>query len=78
MIVSFKTLHYEKKLSDTLASVLACLLLSAQVSVTTQHNDLTRSGWNNKETILTPANVNVRQFGKIFSVSVDVMFILSL
>jgi outer membrane protein assembly factor BamB len=43
----------------------------AQISITTQHNDLTRSGWNNKENILTPANVNVRQFGKIFSVAVD-------
>jgi hypothetical protein len=48
-----------------------CLPGYTQVSITTQHNDLTRSGWNNKEQILTPANVNVRQFGKIFSVAVD-------
>ncbi|MGI8952871.1 MAG: hypothetical protein ACR2FN_14955 [Chitinophagaceae bacterium] len=59
------------KLSVLLAALIACMQLHSQVSVTTQHNDLTRSGWNNQETVLTPANVNVRQFGKIFSVYID-------
>jgi len=41
------------------------------VSVLTQHNDNTRSGWNSTETALTTTNVNVRQFGKVFTLSVD-------
>lgn len=61
----------------SITSFIAGLLLllhsdvNAQVPVLTQHNDLTRSGWNNKETLLKPSNVNVRQFGKIFSVPID-------
>ncbi len=43
----------------------------AQTNVTTQHNDAARSGANLSETILTPANVNVGQFGKLFERTVD-------
>ena len=43
----------------------------AQVNVTTQHNDNARTGQNTQETVLTPANVNSSQFGKLFSVAVD-------
>jgi hypothetical protein len=53
---------------------LFCLLssvLQAQVNVTTYHNDNARTGQNTQEAILTPANVNSSQFGKLFSVSVD-------
>src|SRR6476661_8910644 len=53
------------------AALMLCVIAHAQVSVTTQHYNLARSGWNNTETILNPSNVNVRQFGKIFSVPVD-------
>ena len=41
------------------------------ISVLTQHNDNTRAGLNNKETVLTTSNVNAAQFGKLFSLSVD-------
>jgi len=41
------------------------------VSVLTQHNDNTRSGWNSNETLLTTGNVNVQQFGKQFALTVD-------
>jgi Chitobiase/beta-hexosaminidase C-terminal domain/Legume lectin domain/Bacterial lectin len=48
-----------------------CGTISAQVSVTTQHNDNSRSGQNINETILTRSSVSSGQFGKLFSVSVD-------
>lgn len=41
------------------------------VSVLTQHNNNTRSGFNDKEIKLTTVNVNQQQFGKLFSLSVD-------
>lgn len=41
------------------------------VSVPTQHNDNTRAGWNDHETALTTTNVNVQQFGKLFTLAVD-------
>ena len=50
-----------------LASVAATLL----VNVLTYQYDNTRAGVNSQEVILTPANVNASQFGKLFSRSVD-------
>ncbi len=41
------------------------------ISVLTQHNNNTRSGWNNNETKLTTSNVNAKTFGKLFALSVD-------
>ena len=47
------------------------LLMDAQVSVTTWHNDIARTGQNLNETILNTSNVNATQFGKLFSQPVD-------
>lgn len=43
----------------------------AQVAVTTHHNDNSRTGQNLQETTLTTSNVNVSNFGKLFTRSVD-------
>jgi Bacterial Ig-like domain (group 1) len=43
----------------------------AQANVVTFHNDIYRTGANQQETILTPSNVNVNQFGKLFTQPVD-------
>src|SRR5579862_4801142 len=41
------------------------------VDVTTYHNDIARTGQNLSETTLTPANVFVNTFGKLFTIPVD-------
>ena len=41
------------------------------VSVVTQHNDNTRAGWNDHETVLTTSNVNQQSFGKVLTLAVD-------
>ena len=43
----------------------------AKVDILTQHNNLERTGANLKETVLTPANVNVKHFGMLFKRVVD-------
>lgn len=50
--------------------LLACSFATAQVAVTTYQFDNYRSGANTHETVLTPSNVNVNQFGRkqVFSV----------
>jgi hypothetical protein len=55
-------------LSSTLLVASAAV---AQVSVTTNHNDLARTGANLAETTLNTTNVNVAQFGKLFERVVD-------
>ena len=60
--------------SDSKSSAAANISISfpvPQVSVLTQHYDISRSGANLSETILTPANVNSQSFGKLFSYAVD-------
>ncbi|HTW57383.1 MAG TPA: hypothetical protein VMD99_04610 [Terriglobales bacterium] len=53
--------------------VMLCAASSAQVSVLTHHNDLSRTGQNLSETYLTPSVVNVERFGQLFSQSLDGM-----
>ena len=54
--------------------LLVCVSPSfGQTAVLTQHYDNARTGENTTETILTPANVNPTQFGKLFTQSLDGM-----
>src|SRR5262245_10580252 len=60
--------------------LLLCIILLSlsagvfgQVSVTTQHNNVNRTGATPDETILNSSNVNVDTFGKLFSLDVDGM-----
>ena len=47
------------------------LMAAAQTSVTTYHYDDYRTGWNQNETVLTPANVTKSSFGILQTVALD-------
>src|ERR1700689_718285 len=53
------------------ALILSVLSLNGQVNVLTYHNDLSRTGQNLTETILTPASLQAGEFGQLFSRPVD-------
>src|SRR5580698_3547407 len=66
-------LHAFRAVVPALLIVLASLIptiSTAQVPVLTYHGDNNRSGMVN-ETLLTPNNVNYKQFGRLGSYSVD-------
>jgi outer membrane protein assembly factor BamB len=76
MIAKFAKPATGKSMVGLLPSLLTWLLwlcapCNAQVDVLTQHNNLERTGANLRETILTPANVNVKTFGMLFRRVVD-------
>ena len=59
-------------------SILICFILllcnrgvQGQTSVVTQHNNLSRTGWNNTEAILNTKNVHGGSFGKLYTRAVD-------
>lgn len=47
------------------------LLASGQTAVTTYHYDDNRTGWNQNESVLTPANVKSKTFGHLETVKLD-------
>lgn len=56
----------------TSALVIAFAVTSAaQVAVTTYHYNNKRTGWNPKETILTPTNVSSTSFGLLHTITLD-------
>ena len=58
-------------LNGVKGSTTATVTVNSPVNITTWHVDANRSGLNNKETVLTPANVAPATFGKLFSCPVD-------
>ncbi len=69
------TISFERRLATLLGVVLMASLMQPSMShaqmVLTQHNDLSRSGANPNETILTTSNVHESSFGKLFSLQID-------
>jgi uncharacterized protein (TIGR03437 family) len=59
------------RITRAIAIIVFSLPVAAQVNVLTYQYDATRDGANTVETVLTPANVNSNQFGKLFSYPVD-------
>jgi hypothetical protein len=67
-----KNLSWSNCSRHVLAAVLLTLAVSARAQrVVTSQYDNARTGANLNETRLIPANVNVRQFGKLFTLHVD-------
>src|SRR5262249_19892947 len=55
----------------------AAVYVSTYAGTFTHHNDSFRTGQNQNETVLTPANVKSATFGKLFSYSLDGLSIAS-
>jgi hypothetical protein len=44
---------------------------AGQIAIATYHYDNNRTGWNQRETVLTPANVGSTSFGLLKTVALD-------
>jgi hypothetical protein len=67
-------MRYSKRIGPRMVFVLAAFALAALAMaqrVTTSQYDNARTGANLNETKLTPSNVNVEHFGKLFTLHVD-------
>ena len=62
---------HRRGLSAVLLLLPALIAVTAAAQILTSQVDNARTGANTHETILTPANVNPRQFGKLFTMKVD-------
>ncbi|HZR22057.1 MAG TPA: hypothetical protein VFA59_00625 [Vicinamibacterales bacterium] len=67
---SVTTLDLTRAFGGAAVMVLACTTIASAQVLTSQY-DNARTGATTIEKVLTPANVNVRQFGKVFSYAVD-------
>ena len=57
--------------TSTLATLTVSAISASTINVVTYHYDNLRTGQNQNETILTPANVNSAKFGKLGAFTVD-------
>ena len=57
--------------ADSTQSDTAVVHLTSFTGIYTNKNDNSRDGLNSQETVLTPSNVNVNSFGKLFSFALD-------
>jgi hypothetical protein len=72
MLKRVKAIHKTSRgLGPFLFAVLVCAVPAGAQRVITSQYDNSRTGANTGETVLTPRNVNVRQFGKVFTLKVD-------
>jgi hypothetical protein len=58
-------------LFSLLIAIVGCAASARSQDVLTYHNNNVRTGLDPAETILTPANVNSAQFGRLFTIPVD-------